>query len=475
MKVYNVRLLNKSLILRLKSNAYLQIMSKAIKIRKGVDIRLVGEAAPSVENLDHSSVFAVKPPDFHGVVPKLLVKEGAQVKAGDPLFFEKTNDNIKFCSPVSGEVAEVVRGAKRRIMEIRILADKQREFRDFGTKNASTMSSEEVRAHLLEGGMWPFLNQRPFDVMADPTLTPKAIFISGFDSAPMAPDTEVIMKDKLADFQTGVDVLKKLIGDKPVHISHRPGSAVYGNIRGAELHSVSGPHPAGNVGVQIHHIDPINKGETVWTVNPQDVATIGRFFTTGKFDLQRTIAVTGAEAKDPKYYNIVVGTNLAKLIESQIKEPNTRVISGNVLTGDQIPTDGFLGYFHQQVTMIPEGDEPKFMLTEGWMSPGFNKFSLSHAYPTWLTGKKKFNLDTNANGEERAFVVTGQYEKVFPFDIYPVQLVKSIIVNDIDRMEKLGIYEVAPEDFALCEYVCTSKIDVQHIVREGLDQLKKEV
>ena len=473
--MYNVPLLNKSLILRLKSNAYLQIMSKAIKIRKGVDIRLIGEAVPTVETPEFSSVFAIKPPDFHGVVPRLLVKEGDSVKAGDPLFFEKTNEHIKFCSPVSGEVAEVVRGAKRRILEIRILADKQREFRDFGAKNTSSMSKEELRAHLLEGGMWPFLRQRPFDVMADPSINPKAIFISGFDSAPLAPDVEIVMKDKMADFQVGVDALKKLIGDNPVHISHKAGSSVYGNIRGAELHSVSGPHPAGNVGVQIHHIDPINKGETVWSIAPQDVVNIGRFLSTGKFDLQHTIAVTGANAKKPHYYNVVLGANLKELVESQVSEPNTRIISGNVLTGDQIPADGFLGYFHQQVTMIPEGNEPKFLLTEGWLAPGFDKFSVSHAYPTWLTGNKKFDLDTNQNGEERAFVVTGQYEKVFPFDIYPVQLVKSIITNDIDRMEKLGIYEVAPEDFALCEYVCTSKIDVQHIVREGLDQLKKEV
>ncbi|MCH2197861.1 MAG: Na(+)-translocating NADH-quinone reductase subunit A [Flavobacteriales bacterium] len=449
-------------------------MAKAIRIRKGSDIRLLGVADKTLENPARTDLYAVKPTDFHGLTPKLVAREGDRVKAGDVLFFDKYNDSIKYNAPVSGTVDEVVRGEKRRILEVRIKADAQNEFKDFGAKSASSMSATDLRAHLLEGGCWPLIQQRPFAIVANPESTPKSIFVAGFDSSPLAPDGDFVMEGEADNFKEGLAALKVLADGKPVHLGVRPDSKAFNGVD-AQVHHVSGPHPAGNPGVQIHHIDPINKGEVVWTIAAQDVANIGRFLRTGKFDMQRVVALTGAQVNQPKYYRVTVGANVSSMLKGQIKDDNTRVISGNVLTGDHITTDGFLGYYHHQITAIPEGKEPKFMLTDGWLSPGLKKFSLSHAYPTWLMPKsKRFNLDTNSNGEDRAFVVTGQYEKVFPFDIYPVQLVKSIIVNDIDSMEKLGIYEVAPEDFALCEYACTSKIEVQDIVREGLDTIMKE-
>lgn len=450
-------------------------MSKSIKIRKGADIRLVGEAQLTIDQADTADIYALRPPNFHGLVPKLCVKAGEQVKAGEPLFFDKSNDKIMFCSPVSGEVAEVIRGEKRRILEVRVLADRSNDYKDMGAVKPSSLKLDDLKAKMLEAGLWPFMRQRPYDIVADPNEQPKAIFISGFDSAPLAPDTDFVMKDKMTDFQAGIDALNVLADGKKVHLSYKKGNTVLKATQGVELHEVEGPHPAGNVGVQIHHINPINKGEVVWYVSYQDVANIGRVLTSGKFDIHRAVAFTGAHMNDAKYFNVRIGACLKKELASQVTMDNTRIISGNVLTGESIANDGFLGYYDQQVTAIPEGNEPLFMLTKGWLSLGFDKFSLSKSYPTWILPKnKKFNLTTNSNGEERAFVVSGQYEKVFPFDIYPVQLVKSILVNDIDRMEQLGIYEVGPEDFALCEYVCTSKIDVQNIVRNGLDVLRAE-
>jgi Na+-transporting NADH:ubiquinone oxidoreductase subunit A len=450
-------------------------MANSIKIRKGTDIRLAGEAEKTLETLKRARVFAVRPPDFHGVIPRMMVKEGDRVLAGDALFHDKYNEAIKFSSPVSGEVSEVVRGEKRRILAVLIKADAANEYRSFSHQNAASTKKEELIKILLEAGVWPFLRQRPYAVVANPTLSPKAIFVSGFDSSPLAPDPDFVLNGEIENFQEGINALNILAAGKPVHLSYKKGSSALTGIQKATLHEVSGPHPAGNVGVQIHHIDPINKGEVVWYVDPQDVANIGRFLKTGKVDFTRVVALTGSEVKAPKYYRTTVGAQLSDMLSGQLSEGNVRVINGNVLTGETSSADGYLGYFSHQVTCIPEGTEPQFLLTTGWLGLGFDKYSISRSFPTWLMPKsKKFKLNTNSNGEERAFVVTGQYEEVFPFDIYPVQLLKSIIVNDLDAMEKLGIYEVAPEDFALCEYVCTSKIDAQRIIREGLDTARIE-
>jgi Na+-transporting NADH:ubiquinone oxidoreductase subunit A len=451
-------------------------MSKTIKLRKGLDIKLVGEADKVKGSVDRSSSFAIKPPDFHGLVPRMLVKAGEKVKAGTPIFADKYKEEIQYVSPVSGEVAEIVRGDKRRILEIRINADAENSYEDLGAVDTSNMSKEDVKAYMLKNGLWPFIKMRPIDVVANPDDSPKAIFISGFDSAPLAPDYDFILHGENEVFQRGLYALSKLTDGK-VHLTLKGDSVSDDTLTGAQgvtINKITGKHPAGNVGTQIHHIDPINKGEIVWTVNAQDVALIGRIMSSGQFDASKVIAITGSEVKNPKYIKTTIGTSIEKIIEDNISGDNVRIISGNVLTGNKITADGYLGFYDSQITVIPEGNEPKLMITKGWMGPGFGKFSINRSYFSWLMPNKKYSLDTNLNGEERAFVVTGELEKVFPFDIYPMHLVKAVMYNDIDLMENLGIYEVAPEDFALCEFVCTSKINMQSVVRDGLDVIHEE-
>lgn len=448
-------------------------MSKTIRIRKGLDIRLVGEAEKVLVQSDPAKVIAIKPTDFHGLVPKVLVKPGDEVKAGDALFVDKYNERIRYTSPVSGEVSDVVRGDKRKVLEVRVLADKEIRYQDFGSGDPASMNRETIVQKLLASGAWPVIRQRPFDVVADPAQEPRDIFISAVDTNPLAPDLDMVVNGQGEDFQRGLDALGKLTKGK-VHLTlgSRTTAREFKDARGVTHHSVAGPHPAGNVGVQIHHVSPINKGDLVWTCAVQDVILIGRLFRTGRFDASRVIAISGSEARNPKYVRTMIGAPVKDLVGSL--GDDVRIISGNVLTGDRVGQDGFLGFYHGQITLIPEGDQPKFFITDGWAAPGFNKFSASHSYPTWLMPGKRYRMDSNQNGEERAFVVSGQYEAVFPFDIYPVHLLKAILVNDIEQMEKLGLYEVAPEDFALCEFVCTSKINSQSIVRQGLDILKKE-
>ena len=446
-----------------------------IKVRKGLDIRLKGEAEKIMSDAPIPTTIAIKPTDFPGLVPKLLLKEGEKVKAGTPVFFDKYRDSIIYVSPVSGVIAAINRGAKRKIMEIVINADNEIEYQKTDVKDVNKMDRNEVKQMMLNRGLWPFLRMRPIDIVADPKVTPKSIFISGFDSNPLSPDNDFILHGKKAEFNAGLEVLKKLT-DGPVHLQVRQTTdEVFKNAEGVQVTSVAGPHPAGNVGVQIHHIDPINKGDVVWYINPQDVLIVGRMALTGNYDASKIIAVTGENVEERKYYKTIIGSNISSIIKQNNIKVNSRIISGNVLTGNTISLDGYLGYYDSQITVIPEGNDYKFFVKDGWLSAGFNKFSASRAYPSWLFSKSKsYSIDTNLNGEERAFVVTGQYEKVFPFDIYPVHLVKSIITNDVEKMESLGIYEVAPEDFALCEFVCTSKINVQEIVREGLDLIYEE-
>ena len=444
-------------------------MAKNVKISKGVDIKLVGKAEEKLGTIESTTV-ALKPTDFHGIIPKLEVKEGDEVKAGTPIFHDKSNNNIKFVSPVSGEVAAVVRGAKRKILEVRVLADKETKFEEFNVSGAASADKAGIIEILQNGGQWPLIKKRPFDVMADSNEEAKAIFISAFDSSPLAPDYNFILKDRAADLQAGIDALAKLTKGA-VNIVTRGDKGVFGGLSNCTIHSIAGPHPAGNVGVQMHHIEPLNKGEVVWTVNAQDLAAMGSFLNTGKIQNTRVIALTGAEVKAPQYYTMVLGSSAESMAKGNINA-GARFISGNVLTGDKVEEAGYVGYYHHQVTAIREDHEAEFF---GWVAPGFDKFSLCKTFFSWAMPNKKYNLGTGIHGEERAFVMTGQYEKVFPFDIYPVQLLKSIIINDIEQMENLGIYEVAPEDFALCEFGCTSKINSQEIVRNGLDLIKKEL
>ncbi|MDG2343447.1 MAG: Na(+)-translocating NADH-quinone reductase subunit A [Flavobacteriales bacterium] len=446
-----------------------------VKIKKGLDIKLDGPAEKIIKDGTSPKLIAIQPSDFPGLTPKMLLKEGAPVSCGTPVFFDKYNEVIKYSSPVSGVLKSIVRGAKRKIMAIVIESDGKMTQASTTANDLAKKSREEVIASLLDAGLWPFLRMRPIDIVAQPTDTPKSIFISAFDSNPLAPDYDFIMHGKDSEFNAGIEVLKKLT-DGSINLQVRSSAAdVFKNAKNIELNTVSGPHPAGNVGVQIHKIDTLNKGVVVWYINPQDVMSIGRYTLTGSYDVSRVIAVAGSNVSERNYIKTLPGAQINSIVSSNYIEENSRIVSGNPLTGNQVDLDGYLGFYHHQISVLPEGNQYKFFLTEGWLAAGFSRFSASKAYPTWLMPKSKvYNIDTNLNGEERAFVVSGQYEKVFPFDIYPVHLVKSIITNDIEKMENLGIYEVSPEDFALCEFVCTSKINVQSIVREGLDLIYKE-
>ena len=448
-------------------------MSKEIKIKKGLNINLFGEAEKTISELK-ARQYAIKPTDFVGVFPKLLVKEGDLVKAGSPVFYDKHRENIKFTAPVSGKIAGIHRGAKRVLQEIIIDADEEIIYESFGKEGLDDLKKEEIIEKLLKSGIWPFIRQRPYSIIADPDTEPKAIFISGFDTSPLAPDYDFLIHGKGDEFQTGLNAIAKLTSGK-VHLNINndlPGSRVFTNSKNVQVNNFTGPHPSGNVGTQINKIDPINKGDIVWYLRPQEVITIGKLFLEGKFDVSRVIALTGSEIKKTSYFKTYVGASIEGMIEKNLEQENVRCISGNVLTGTKIEKSGFLSFYDYQLTVIPEGDHYDFL---GWMLPGLKKHSFYRTFMAWLTPKKKFKVHTNLNGGERSFVMTGQFERVFPLDIYPMQLLKAIIIEDIDEMENLGIYEVDEEDFALCEYISTSKINIQSVVRNGLDIIRKEM
>ncbi|MCH2216295.1 MAG: Na(+)-translocating NADH-quinone reductase subunit A [Flavobacteriales bacterium] len=447
-------------------------MSKAIKVKKGANINLMGEAEKKTASAQRASVFAIKPDDFFGTIPKLSLKEGAEVKAGTSLFYDKAKTRVKFTSPVSGEIVEVKRGAKRKILEVKVLADSEIQYETFTPWTGGT-DRESLVNTMLEMGLWPFLKQRPYGVVANPDDAPRDIFVSFNNTAPLAPKASYALAEEKDDIQLALDALN-LLSEGAVHIGVEAGDNFFGSMSNVQVHTVSGPHPAGNVGVLIHHVAPINKGETVWTVSGMDLAIIGRSLRAGQFRAERTVALVGSEVEAPQYYTTMIGAKIESIVGGKLIGDNYRIISGDPLTGDAVEIEGHLGFFSSQISVLPEGDHKKFFLTDGWLAPGFKSFSLSKAFPSWLTPGKKYRLDTNLNGEERAFVVTGELERVFPFEIYPMQLIKSIMVNDIDAMEKLGIYEVLPEDFAVCEFACTSKINIQQVVEDGLADMRKE-
>ena len=450
-------------------------MSNDIRIKKGLDIKLVGEASLTKGDAIKSNFYSIKPEDFHGLTPKLLVKAGVKVKAGEPIFYDKSNDSIQFVSPVSGEVIEIMRGDKRRILEIKIQADKSQTFFDHEKLEVKSAKKEAIKAKLLASGCWPFVMQRPYDVIANPEQTPKGIFISAYASAPLAANFDFVLTGKQAELQAAVTALSKLTdGNVNVSVSKYSHSP-FTNLEDVVTHKVSGPHPSGNVGTLINKIDPVNKGEVVWTVTPQDLVIIGEVLLTGKFNAERIVALVGSGIQEPRYLVTKIGSEIATMVYDRgiEKDANVRIISGNVLSGKEIKPDGFLGYYSNVVTVIPEGDDYEFF---GWNKPVFDKVSTSRALTfSWLTPKKKFDLNTNTNGEHRAFVLTGTYEQVFPLDIFPMQILKACMYQDLDEMEALGMYEVAPEDFALTEFVCVSKQPHQKIIREGLDLMLKEI
>ncbi|EDM44169.1 Na(+)-translocating NADH-quinone reductase subunit A [unidentified eubacterium SCB49] len=449
-------------------------MSKDIKIKKGLAIRLKGEADKTLSNAPRSRTFAIRPSDLHLITPKMVVKEGAKVQAGDTLFYSKDNEAIKFSSPVSGTLTEIERGAKRVITKITIEGDQQDVFRDFGVKSPSSMDAAAIKDHLLVAGCWSFIMQRPYAVVANPEVMPKAIFVSGLNTGPLATDLDFALQGKEKELQAALSALAKLT-EGSVHVTvAKNGNSPLAGMSDVVVHKTNTLHPAGNVGTQINKIDPINKGEVVWTIGAQDLVVIGELFVTGKYNAERVIALAGSSVKTPKYYRTRQGSEVATFVyDSGLTEENVRIISGGVLSGTTISPKQHLGFYDTAVTVIPEGDDYEFF---GWNKPVFNKISTSRALTfSWLTPKKKFDLNTNTNGEHRAFVVTGGYEEVFPLDIYPLQILKACLVKDLDAMEALGMYEVAPEDFALTEFVCVSKQPHQQIIRDGLDLMYKEI
>ena len=451
-------------------------MSKEIRLNKGLTINLVGAADKvyaSVKPTDRTNRYVVKPTDFHALTPKLTVKIGDRVKAGSTLFFDKSNDKVNFCSPVSGEIIDIVRGKKRRILELVINADANIVYESFVKLSDEQLSREQIITSMLKGGVWPFIRQKPYDIIANPADLPKAIFISTFRSAPLSIDNDFALYGMDELFQKGLDYIIKLTNGK-THLNvdgNSNASKIFTSAKGVEINQFSGPHPSGNVGVQIHHIDPINKGDIVWYLEPQDVLAIARLLTEGKYDASRIVALGGSQVSKPRYHRTIAGSSVYNLLADNLKEGESRIISGDVLTGTAIDIDGNLGFYDTTITVIEEGNKQEFL---GWISPGFDKFSASKTFFSWLSPSNKFTIDSNMHGEERAYVVTGSYEKVFPMDIFPLQLIKAIMIEDIELMENLGIYEVSPEDFALCEFVCTSKIEVQSIIRHGLDLIRKE-
>ena len=445
-------------------------MANVIKLRKGLDINLKGLAEEKKIQLKSSGKYALVPDDFEGVTPKVIVKEGDKVKAGDALFVNKQYPEVKFASPVSGTVREVVRGERRKVLCVKVDADAQQEFTDFGKREVGTMTGEQVINALLEAGIFGYIDQLPYAVSTNPSVQPKAIFVSALRDKPLAASFEYEVKGQEADFQTGLTALSKIA---KTYLGVGVGSALEG-MKDVDVNVFDGPCPAGNVGVQVNHLDPVNKGEVVWTIgDPTVVLFIGRLFNTGKVDLRRTVALCGSEVKNPAYVDMLVGEELATLLSNSYDATKSiRIINGNVLTGRVTTKDGYLGAHTSEITVIPEGDDADELL--GWILPRFKQFSVNRSYFSWLLGQKSYALDARVKGGQRHIIMSGEYDKVLPMDIYGEYLIKAIIAGDIDRQEALGIYEVSPEDFALAEFVDSSKLELQRIVREGLNILRKE-
>ena len=449
-------------------------MANVIKLRKGLDINLKGKAPKDVKlEIEKATEFGLVPEAFEGVTPKVVVREGDHVNAGDALFVNKACPEVKFASPVSGVVSAIERGERRKVLCVKVKADAEQVFTDFGKKNVNSMDGEAVKQALLEAGLFGYINQLPYAVSTTPDTTPKAIFVSALRDMPLAADFEVELAGNEEAFQTGLAALSKMaktylgVGIDQQHVADVAGKDI-------EVNVFDGPCPAGNVGVQVNHIDPVNKGEVVWTVDPAAVIFFGRLFLTGKVDLRKVVALAGSEIKTQGYASVLVGMPLNAIVGSQLKKTeHVRLIEGNPLVGKKTSLAAYLGAHTSEITAIPEGDDNDEML--GWILPRTNDYSTSRSYLSWLLGKKKeYDLDARVKGGERHMIMSGEYDKVLPMDIYGEYLVKAIIAGDIDKQEQLGIYEVSPEDFAVAEFVDSSKLELQKIVREGLNILRKE-
>ena len=447
-------------------------MANVHRVRKGYNLQLVGNPSDAISTAPFSPVYTLFPADFKGVTPKLAVKVGDKVLAGDCVFYSKTNELVRIPSPVSGEVLEIVRGEKRVLLAVKIAADAAIAYRDFGSAPSGTLEAATVKEKLTASGLWTLVRMRPFDRIANPSDSPKAIFINGMATAPHAPSIPVCMAGQEESFQAGIEALSTLSDQIVLSTTVGDATPAFQQAKGVEKHSFSGPHPSGNTSVHIAAVSPLNKGEVVWAVSAQDVVAIGKLFTTGQCRLDRVISLTGECVKNPQHYSILPGAGLKELLVNQLVHAKPRIISGDVLTGIKTSSEGALHFYSQQVSTLPEGDSPELL---GWVLPGVGKFSLSRTFCSWLTPNKSYALDTNMHGEERAFVITGQYEQVFPFDIFPQELVKAAWSLDVEKLEQLGIYEVVEEDFALCEVICTSKQPLQELIREALDTVYTEM
>ena len=448
-------------------------MVQVVKLRKGLDIRLKGTAAKQKTQISPAyEEVALMPQDFVGVTPKPVVREGDVVKAGDTLFVNKASQEVGFSSPVSGTVAAIVRGERRKVLRIVVKADKETLYTDYGQKDPAKLTGEEVKTSLLQAGLFGYINQLPYAVSTTPDTTPKAIFVSALRDMPLAADFEMELRGNEETFQAGLTALSK-VAKTYLGIGARQTSLALTQAKDVEIYAFDGPCPAGNVGVQVNHIDPVNKGEVVWTVDPSAVIFFGRLFLTGKVDLRKVIAIAGSEMASPAYVETIVGAPLKDILRGQLdNRPHVRLINGNPLTGRKSSLDDYLGAHTSELTAIPEGDDVDEML--GWIMPRTRQFSTSRSYFSWLMGKKEYDLDARVKGGERHMIMSGEYDKVLPMDIYGEYLIKAIITGDIDKQEALGIYEVSPEDFALAEFVDSSKLELQKLVREGLDILRKE-
>ena len=435
-------------------------MPDIYKIKRGLDLPVSGKAVPVVKKMAGGQA-AVCPDNFKGLAPRLLVKEGDKVLAGSPVVSDKNHPEILLTAPLSGTVSGIVRGERRKLLAVTIEPDGLGGRTAFPKRDPATMDDALVREALLESGLWPFIVQRPYGIIADPGITPKAIFISAFSTAPLAADTEFTLAGDIPYIQAAVTALGTIA---PVHLSVKDEGSAFAGIKGASIHVFKGKHPAGNVGVQISHVSPIVKGQTVWTVSLEGLAAMGRLFLEGCYDVTRKVAVCGPAAEDPSYIEALPGMPLPQ-------KEGIRTVSGDMLSGQESP---YLGFFHNQITILKEGTEKELL---GWMRPlRLNQFSADRSYFSWLFPRRKYNMDTNLHGGPRAFVMSDSYyAKVLPMDIYPVYLVKACLAGDIEKMEKFGIYEVLPEDLALCEFIDPSKNCIQDIIAKGIDLMLKEM
>ncbi len=446
-------------------------MSKIVKLKKGFDLNLVGKAPLEFIQVAAATTFAIKPTDFPGIQrPKVLVNEGDTVKAGTPILLDKAMDQVIYASPVSGEVVEIKRGDKRKLLEIKILADATVSHEKSGALDLN-QDRVALAGKLAASGVWPNLIQRPFGIVANPADTPKAIFVSGFDTHPLAPEVPFLLQGEERYFQAGIDALAKLTSGK-VHLNvdgSKAIPAIFSGVKNAQVNQFSGPHPAGNVGTQIHHLDPINKGDIAWTIAPYGVVQFGKFVLEGIYDASKVIALTGSEMTQRGYVKTYTGANVSTFVGGSAQADSLRIIAGNVLTGEKVDAQGYLGFYHNQVTVIPEGKYEEFL---GWLKPSSSKLSFHKAIGMFsFLNRGEFKVDTNTHGEERPFVVSGVFEKVMPMDILPTYLFKAIVTEDFDEMEELGLYEVIEEDVALCEFVDPSKNELQELVRHGIELL----